>query len=186
MRGAEGVRDGGPRACLLGGKTRPGSARVRSGESRAGEKLRLFPAGSGDESLDAPRPQRFGYLRPRFGYRRLSSLSSAATSATSAGSVGNGRRRARPSGLRGEDRPASRNKPTVSGPWGGEQGRADGAGRRGSGYGSPPSRSRLRREGEVRAPRGRSGSYHARGKGEEGGRAVTPPRNPPAAARGAG
>lgn len=122
MRGAEGVRDGGPRACLLGGKTRPGSARVRSGESRAGEKLRLFPAGSGDESLDAPRPQRFGYLRPRFGYRRLSSLSSAATSATSAGSVGNGRRRARPSGLRGEDRPASRNKPTVSGPWGGSRG----------------------------------------------------------------
>lgn len=93
------------------------------------ERLRLFPAGSGGEGLAAPRPQpfgylrpRFAYLRPRFGYLRLPSLSSAVTSVTSAGSVGNGRRRARPSGLRGEDRPASRNKPTVSGPWGGSKG----------------------------------------------------------------
>lgn len=35
MRGAEGVREKGARACLLGGKKRPGAARVRSGGSRA-------------------------------------------------------------------------------------------------------------------------------------------------------
>ncbi|XP_027760245.1 uncharacterized protein LOC114068409 [Empidonax traillii] len=174
-----GLRPQGQRRGGSGGSAAPprrekrlGAARVRSGESRARGASALLGRFRRRES---PRPEAFGNLRPSFGYLRphFGSLHPSFGNlrprfgylrppfvkfrhhfGNFRRSVGNGRRRARPSGLRGEDRPAFRNKPTVSGPEGGEQGRADGAGRQGSGYGSPPSPSRLRREGEVRAPRG--------------------------------